>query len=211
MAIDPNLAAALVDVRRAYRLLWSYQRRVLDTIGLIAGEFDTLSFATWQPTDFFPPAKRSVNPGDHWAADLLPLMGADFFYLPQGHDRSLAQKGQWMLAINVTSDSGYQIEEPEPDPGDFEAAEMCESALSIYIVKSLAERPVRWVEDLWDEMEWPEAYPASIPLMPSGLRAFGMKYDLAEFGRSDDLLTAVADFKMRAAADLGIQLTEAQS
>jgi len=208
MPADPALASALVDVRRAYRLLWSYQRRVLDTIALVAGEFGSLSFATWQPMHFFPPARRSVNPAEHWAADLLPMMGAEFFYLPQGRDRSLAQAGQWMLAINVMSDSGYEVEEPEPDPGSFAAAEECESALSLYIVKSMAERPVRWVEDLWDEMEWPETFPASVPIMPSGLRAFGMKYDLAEFGRSADVLAAVADFKARAAADLEISFAD---
>lgn len=208
MPLDPTLATALVDVRRAYRLLWSYQRRVLDSIALIAGQFESRTFATWQPMDFYRPATPSVNPGDHWAADLLPMMGADFFYLPQGRDRSLALPGQWMLAINITSDSGYTIDDPEPDPGSFQSAEDCESVLLLYIVKSMADRPVRWVEDLWDPMEWPETYPASVPLQPSGLRAFGMQYDLAALGTSEDIRAAVIDFKAQAAADLDIRFDD---
>ena len=38
--VDPDLAAALTDVRRAYRLLWAFQKRLLgyaETINLALG------------------------------------------------------------------------------------------------------------------------------------------------------------------------------
>jgi len=207
MSVDPALSAALADVRKAYRLLWSYQRRLLDTIGLIAGEFPGVSFASWQPMDFYPPARKSVNPADYWASDLLPLMGADFFYLRHGNDRSMAQRGEWMLVINVTSDSGYEVESPEPDPARFEPAEECESSLELYIVKSTGDVPVRWTDGLWDRMEWPDDFPASILMESPALRAFGMKFDIAELGTSDAVIAAVANFKASAAADLQLDFT----
>lgn len=58
-----ELSGLLANVRDAYRLIWAYQRRCLDTVQVIADQFPELSFYQWSsllsnhpPSEVRPPS-----------------------------------------------------------------------------------------------------------------------------------------------------------
>lgn len=207
MNTDPELATALTDVRRAYRLLWAYQRRVLDTVTRIAAAFDDLSFVHWLPHDFDRPAGASTNPAEKWAGDLLPMLSASFLYLPSSADRTMANKGQWMLDVAVVSDSGYPEGDQlsEPDPAKFEPVEVSNSSIELYVFQSLSRRPIRWINDLWHGVEWPGHLQLQESADPAA-RMFGMSFDLAGLGTADRIQTAVSKFRAQVGSAMDLRI-----
>lgn len=61
MSDDPNLSTALADVRKAYRLLWSYQKRIFDIVQLIVDEFESMSFYFWRIMHAGRPCNSTTN------------------------------------------------------------------------------------------------------------------------------------------------------
>lgn len=58
-----EMEAALCDVRKAYRLIHLYQRRVLDLCREITGGFESeLNFYHWAPSQFEMPPRRRTDP-----------------------------------------------------------------------------------------------------------------------------------------------------
>jgi len=58
MSDELDLGIALADVRKAYRLLWCYQKRVFDILRLIVSEFDDRRFYYWRSAHTDPPQDR---------------------------------------------------------------------------------------------------------------------------------------------------------
>lgn len=126
---DTPLSGALADVRRAWRLVYAYQRRVNDMLALIDTALGAKKFAfvNWKPTDFSAPA-RSGTPffrAGTWAWDMLP-----------GY-RLYTEWSRWSgkvgvthrVTINVSADSGFKKSGGEPDPSDFTPACDAESVV----------------------------------------------------------------------------------
>ena len=91
-----NLKASLSEVRKAYRLLYLYQRRVMDLVQFIGDEmgFDFISGHPW----FGHPigTASSANP-NRSAWDWLPMYYYDFYF----------EKGEMQLGIIVQADTGF--------------------------------------------------------------------------------------------------------
>lgn len=125
MTIDTEtLAASLSDVRRAYRLVYAYQRSLWDLLAqvdrlLVAHK---LEFGHWEPQSVDPVPKRGTPFfRSCWAWDLLPAydLGCMWEENSRGHPRA---RRVYLIA---KADTGYNAKgEAEPDPADFtDAAE----------------------------------------------------------------------------------------
>ena len=130
--VQDELQKALLDVRKAFRLLWLYQRRVLDIIHLITDKFNH-EFYCWAPMGGKPPGRMTTDPTDNWAWSMLPFYQLCLLYPPSDAILGQPKKGEWLLEIGIQSDDGFPIgeEETEPDPTQFPSVETCSSILSL--------------------------------------------------------------------------------
>ena len=77
MTEEPTLREALGDVRRAFRLLWFYQDRILDIVRTIASEFEDLRFYYCVPHNTVPRDRsNSELVRNAWYA--LPFMNVSY-------------------------------------------------------------------------------------------------------------------------------------
>lgn len=126
-----QLAAALTDVRRAYRLVQTYQRRLWD---LLRGVDDLLSraglpFVRWQPMNVNSPPKPGTRFFvDRWAWDFVPAYQIGCEWQQIETKKKLARR----VFVMATADTGYDAtSEGEPDPAGFKPAEECATMLRI--------------------------------------------------------------------------------
>lgn len=103
-----NIETALLDVRKAYRLLHDYQRAALDAAKYIGAQLG-LTYAGGYSRFSEPAPKQGKGHLDNWSWDWLNLM----FYEFQFEDRT----GENVhLSMWLFSDTGYFLEEgPEGD------------------------------------------------------------------------------------------------
>jgi hypothetical protein len=150
-----DLAAALTDVRRAYRLVYAYQRRMNDLVAEIDAALtqDGLEFELWRPV-FNAPPPRSGTPyfRGRWAWDMLPG------YATQVHwcDPTGKKGRRRRVVLQAVVDSGATFDAAEPDPADFEAADACESQLRIGLWTTTATQPT-W-DAAWAAVSARDAY-----------------------------------------------------
>lgn len=126
---QPTLDAAFLDVRRSYRFLYSYQRRVRDLLQLIDGHLGRLGleFNHWSPMWFSPPSRRSTaffQPGA-WAWDMLPGYAIETCWV----SRVGKQEHSSRVFINVRADTGWAYGGGEPDAEAFAHVEDSRSVI----------------------------------------------------------------------------------
>ena len=196
MDYEANLKGALVDVRKSYRLLWSYQRRVFDIIGLIASEMGQ-DFYYWQVLHSDGPVRSGTNPLKKWAWDMLPMVQASYLFLPSGADPNSPRRGEWMLEISVLSDSGF--DEPkggaEPDASDFPDAAECASTMSLFAWYCKEDCDVNWFNMVWNRMEWPKSDEEVIESDSPPIRVVRKNFNLEMLGNKDAVRDAALKLK----------------
>jgi hypothetical protein len=74
-----ELEKALVDVRKAYRLLYTYQRRVMDLMQFIGGSFDFKFGGGWPWFSGHPLKEQKVSL-DKWSWDWLNMYFYEFSF-----------------------------------------------------------------------------------------------------------------------------------
>lgn len=101
-----ELQAALLDVRKAQRLLVAFHQRVLPLIQKI-GEDLECNFDYWYPVNHGPAPKGTSSPFNRWYWDYSSLSDAVFFFHPEEiENRHSAPTGAWVLTIRLQTDSG---------------------------------------------------------------------------------------------------------
>ena len=195
MPTRPEIDGALLDVRKAYRLLSLYQRRVLDLCGEITGVFETtLNFYQWSPSHYDSTPRRGTLPLNRWAWDFLPLYDFCVLYLPEGVHWNTHNPGDWLLAIRISADSGYQAAGAiEPDPRDFRDPTSCESSVSLYVYYCSQAFVGNWFYNVYSNNRFPQNDGEGS--LERGLRTFGMKFPLSEMGDTGAVQTYVNGFR----------------
>lgn len=99
--LNTNMNDLFVDVRRAYRLLYLYQRRVMDLMKFIGGHYALAYSGGWSHfSNIAPRAGRgSLN---LWAWDWLNMYHHQFYFHPKTIDNQSIQ-----FAVFLVSDTGY--------------------------------------------------------------------------------------------------------
>jgi len=201
------LSAALGDVRRAYRLLWSYQDRLFDIVGAIAGEFESLKFYIWHPNS----AARidgGTDPRTRSAWFAFPMMNVSYLYR-SGDDPNQAKAGDWLLDIRVVSDSGFDDVSHSPydaDPDDFAGIEATVSRIDLNIYLFTGEFKGNLLRDVWNRLEWPEPNGEVSEPSTHPVRTIGASFDIADLGDKDAVAIATRAFKASAVSALGVAL-----
>jgi len=196
---SPGLKEALIDVRKAYRLLSLYQRRVLDLVKETGSMFD-LDFYGWSPVHFGRIGKLGTDPTGKWAWDLIPLYCASFLYVQPSYNRRHRRQGEWMLEIGVNSDDGFDPSSKknlEPNVSDFRPAEECKSWFGLYCwFSTTTVKESDWLQ-LWDfnsDIEPPGDGKINVDTKRQ-LKITGKEYDLHTLRDKESLIQVVSDFK----------------
>lgn len=98
---------ALLDVRKAYRLLHDYQRMVIDAVNYIGKQLNVVYVGGWpRYSDASPRAGRGEL--DSWAWDWLNMMFYEFHF-----ERQIEEGKHLRLSLLLISDTGYFCAEDE--------------------------------------------------------------------------------------------------
>ncbi|MCH4541921.1 hypothetical protein [Ochrobactrum sp. A-1] len=157
-----SLDKTLTDVRYAYRFIWEFQQRVLDTVRLISEQFDDRIFYQWSNYKASPVTRTGTSPFSFVPEHFLPLYGASFLFLSADPELAKLQKGNWMLEICVVPDTAhlkaYLAEMPfDPLVSDFGTPETTQSEIRLVAWKCHGEYPEgsSWHRDVWSSLDWP--------------------------------------------------------
>lgn len=151
-----TLPAALADVRRAYRLVQAYQRRLCDLFQLIDEELvekHQFQFWLWDPFHASRPTQRKTRffRPKTWAWDLSPG------YQVQCQWTATVKKRTRRVAILAIADTGFgDTGTPEPDPGKFAPVEECGTELLIGLWTAETSQP-DW-DTAWERMQQVKDY-----------------------------------------------------
>jgi hypothetical protein len=196
-----DLQHALIDVRKAYRLIWLYQRRVVDIIRLIT---DTLGyrFYHWDTEDSIGrmPGQTTTDPFSEgrWIWATLPLYRMSLLYLPTTLEWNVQKKGEWMLEIFVETDTGAaeREDESEPTPSEFKAADQSETFLRLYAWYCTGDENSDWFSNIWYKLDWPEQddeVTVEHPAVP--VRIVRKSLELSKLADRASVERAIAEFK----------------
>lgn len=154
--MSEDLRAALTDVRKAYRLVWMYNRRVMDIAKMVSESFN-VDFYAWDTNGYNRPPKFGTNILEYSELVTLPFYSVSFLFLGEGANNNIIRPGDWMLEIQAESDSGYlDSEEDSPKPLDLSPVEQCLTHISLYGWYATAAADANWFFKVWVPTSWPD-------------------------------------------------------
>lgn len=199
-----TLSVALTDVRRAYRLLWGYQKRILHIVTLIR---EQLGFVPDQIDFKFELPDDAIQAPDNWMWDALPFSLIGFESTDGTDSRKI---GARLLYIDVISDTGLHDEKArgggnwEPNPARLPPPEECRSELRLYLLENPRNRrgEIYWHEEVVEKVyHWnPDA--KAYDDKGGGVRIYGERIDLSELGTPEELANRVERFRVNADREL---------
>lgn len=154
-----ELSGLLANVRDAYRLIWAYQRRCLDTVQVIADQFPELSFYQWSSLLSNHPPQRGTSPFNRWTWDYIPLHSTSFLSIRSGDNRHAPRAGEWMLEIRLRTDTAVvPTDKVEPDPTRLEPSASSQTTMGLIgwkCVKSFR-KDDSWYHSVWNVSHYPD-------------------------------------------------------
>jgi hypothetical protein len=194
MTSDEGMEAALFDVRKAYRLLYLYQRRALDLCDeviavLNAGLKTSLEFRWWGSNCGTTPM-RGTNIVGRSSFDFLTLYDFAVLYLPEGEHPDTHDPGDWMFVARIAADSGYI--QGEPDLTRFSPPKECGTLIRLYAYFCGQSHTGNWFTGVFMENEWPPD--AGTKEFEHGIRVFGMTVPLSEMSSREAVRQHVTRF-----------------
>jgi hypothetical protein len=170
-----EIESALVDVRKAYRLLYDYQRAALDAAKYVGSQ---LGIEYQGGYSYFSESAPRDGRGslDNWAWDWLNLMFYEF------HFQREEPKGEWLnLSIWLFSDTGYYVSDhAAPD----------KRAINTFAPPEKSGTKVGFV--LYHH--WEDQYHGQLFDTPENLRRFIEKGELPALLKDDGVLGTCYDF-----------------
>jgi len=134
-----ELEDSLIDVRKAYRLLYLYQKRILDLMQFISIHYSVPFVGGWSKFSNFMPTKGKVKL-THWAWDWLNMYFYEFKF-----GSLLCNKTTFTILLQ--SDTGfYESEITNPlDVQNFKPAEESKTRLILLCRKNIQEKSINFL------------------------------------------------------------------
>lgn len=182
--MDKNeLEKAFIEVRRAYRLIYLYQRRVLDLIEFIANRLNLTLQGGWSKFSEPAPVKTRVKL-NRWSWDWITLYLYDF------HFGKI--KDNIYFSIILQSDSGY-FESDTKDKlaiSSFLSADKSSTRLFFVLAKGVWGCPIKnFLEDYLGKSD--SCFEKKLETDKFWI---GKSYDLTEFIEEDSTVLKLKDF-----------------
>lgn len=149
MSDKSQMSSALVDVRKAYRLLYGYHRRIRDIVELCAQIIPEKPFKQLTTVNTLTANKRPL--GDWWTWDCTPTFDWIFLFVEPGEAKRKAGM-KFMLVLSFVADEALEdavSEDEEPDGSTLGAVEESRSVVECCMVGSLHKDPA-W-HQIWSQ------------------------------------------------------------
>lgn len=205
--MSTSLDAALVDVRKAYRLLADYQQRIIELLGFIRNELGAVPYHQyWRnkpPQGFQPALEQNAEAGRRF----LPLLDVSVLWISHAgqHDDYVHHhcNGDTLIDVQICSDRGL-AEKRGDVPKPVESSESS-LAITLFYCDEPAPAPFNWYAKVWQGI--PEAYPehgevATSDYVP-GYRMYREFIPLTALGDAQSTRERIAAFRRRAYEKLG--------
>jgi hypothetical protein len=163
-----KIKEALIDVRKAYRLVYLYQKSIISTIDRFSEEFSSV-FYYWTPNEYGTPPIRTTDLTKKWTWDLLPFYHASILYLFDNkiNDNVSGKKSKkvndisaksWILSFQLMTDTAFEIENGEPNPKNFDNAgsELSRSVLIVSLFYFNNDLEGESYINFWEKLEYPD-------------------------------------------------------
>lgn len=196
------LDAALLDVRKAYRLLADYQQRILELLAFIRSELGAVPYH--QHFRNTPPrGLERLELDGSGGARLLPFNDVSALWLRHGGQEDPANqhlKGDLLIDVWVCSDSGNGMEN-KPTL----SAEQSRSELRIYFFLCDQDTPenINWYYQVWNGTGYPPLGSMAPCDSTPGYRAYGEALALTDLADEASARQAIVGLRDRASAQLG--------
>jgi hypothetical protein len=141
-----ELEDVFIDVRKAYRLLYFYQRRIMDTIEFISTTLSRNIYSGYSLFSDNAPRNGSKLKLDRWSWDWLSMYFYEFYF-----EEEKSGDDTYKLAISVQADNGYyKINKgiSRTDVDQFAAVDVSASKIYFFIAKNTW-KPNDF-DDTWD-------------------------------------------------------------
>lgn len=193
---------ALLDVRKAYRLLADYQQRVLELLAFIREELGASFY--YQHFRNRPPRSLSgLENSPEGGKRLLPFNDISVLWLRNAGQEDpvhLHQKGDLLIDVWVRSDTGNgEDNEPRKNP------EISRSELRIYFFLCVEpkEEACNWYYRVWDMTAYPPLNEVIVCDDNPGYLAYGEALNLASLTDETSTRDAISALRERASKKLG--------
>ena len=145
-----------LEIRTAHRLLAAYYQRLLPTIEDLANAIN-VNFYCWQPSEFYPLARRTSNPFTEWGWSLLPAICTRYVF-HNAVDNRRVRIGELMVEFVVISDSGIVSEDTQnghkeqPDALNLSTSlTEATSTLKIHLLTPYKNNDIDWYKGIHQE------------------------------------------------------------
>ncbi len=212
-----NLETALCEVRKAYRLLWLFQRRVLDICETIRDSFGVVFYYVGYHFD----KPTNGSPFKKWSWDMLPMSNISFLFVrhkgeyPNKEWANYPMPGDYLLSIHVVPDTALLDckFEGEPDPMRFSPPNAAGSKLGLYLYYNDAKRMdangqpslTNWFDRIWSPLRMiRHAHSDNHPL--EGVRTYGYVLNLSQLDSAEAIRKHVKEFRDAVKVQLNVEL-----
>ncbi|WP_250866206.1 hypothetical protein [Caballeronia sp. INSB1] len=200
-----SLDAALLDVRKAYRLLADYQQRIIELLGFIRTEFDAVHYYhQWRntPPRGFGPALETNNDAGRL---FLPLLNASALWIYHAGEHEdhvhYHSEGDMLIDVQICSDSGFATNSKQvPQPVETSKSEL---AITLVLCSNPAPGPFNWLNRVWNAIEYPEHGHVSTSEKAPGYTMYREFVPLAALSDEQSAHARLTEFRLRASKKFG--------
>lgn len=203
--MNQDLNTALLDVRRAYRLLANYQKRQFDLLSYIRDKLEAIDYyqdyAFSRPNDLGG-LENQANAGLRF----LPFLDISAIWLRHQNQEEYWDKhlpGDLMFGAWVRSDTGF-----DKYQGHYttRTAEDSQSILVVSVV--ICDEPNKtlgnWYNKVWNQLPYPEDGQVGRSESVPGYRVYSNSIELAELADQHSVDAAIEKWRKDAAIALGV-------
>jgi len=197
-----TLQDALLDVRKAYRLLADYQQRMFELLGYIREQLGATAYHQ-QYVYPLPQGLYGLEKRENSGRRYLPFYDLSAIWLknsgqeaPWDNHRS----GDLMFCAWVRSDTGFDQYSGEFSPEPVEQTRS-ELVLSVVVCDIPAAKPCNWYGNVWQGIDYPEDGQMNVTDLP-GYRCFSKAIALAKLADKAAIQAALDEWRTLASRKL---------
>ncbi|MNJ24981.1 hypothetical protein D3C77_194130 [compost metagenome] len=202
-----DLNAALLDVRRAYRLLANYQKRQFDLLSYIRNKLDAVPY--YQDYVFARQGDlRGLENQANAGLRFLPFLDISAIWLRHQNQEKFWDEhlpGDLMFGAWVRSDTGFDKYQGIYTEKTAEASRSV-LVLSVVICDEPNDNPGNWFNKVWNSLPYPEDGEVGNSESVPGYRVFSNSIDLAELTDQLSVDAAIEKWRKDAATALSVSL-----
>lgn len=200
------LQDALLDVRKAYRLLADYQQRMFELLGYIREQLGASAYHH-EYVHSLPQRLDGLEKRDNSGRRYLPFYDLSAIWLKnsgQGEPWDNHLAGDLMFGAWIRSDTGFDQYSGQFSPEPVEQTRS-ELVLSVVVCDRPGAKPCNWFGNVWQGIDYPEDGEVNATDLP-GYRCFSKAIALDQLADKAAIEAALDGWRTLASRRLGLSV-----